>query len=173
MRFALALSLLLLMSVGRADPPGSEPRAWSFDSLVQKHSEPGSPSPTDEQQIVALLGRMTERWNAHDVEGYMEVFWRSPDLCYVCNGQEVMGWGNLMAEYQRGFPDRNTMGTVHVDRTLVQVIDANVASALDWWSVSFPTKSSHPEFATTTYLLRKFPAEGWKIVLLHTSFVEP
>jgi uncharacterized protein (TIGR02246 family) len=173
MRIALALSLLLLMTTARAGAPDSQPRAWSFDSLVQTQNQTRLVNPTDEQQIIALLGRMTERWNAHDIDGYMDVFWRSPDLCYVCNGQEVMGWGNLMAEYQRGFPDRSTMGAVHVDRTLVQIVNADVASALDWWSVSFPTKGSHAEFATTTYLLRKFPETGWEIVLLHTSFVEP
>lgn len=93
MRVALALSLLLLMTTARAGAPGSQPRAWSFDSLVQNQNQTRPVNPTDEQQIIALLGRMTERWNAHDIDGYMDVFWRSPDLCYVCNGQEVMGWG--------------------------------------------------------------------------------
>jgi hypothetical protein len=74
-------------------------RPWFAASrLVVRQPRPKPESnpainPTDEQQIIALLGRMTECWNAHDIDGYMDVFWRSPDLCYVCNGQEVMGWG--------------------------------------------------------------------------------
>ncbi|HEX6563798.1 MAG TPA: hypothetical protein VF020_05905 [Chthoniobacterales bacterium] len=146
---------------------------WSYDSAVQGQPQTPTSDSTDEQQIVALLNRMTDRWNSHDLEGYMDVLWQSPALCYVCEGQEIMGWGNLLAEYQRGFVDRNTMGSVHVDRTLVRIISPGMASALDWWSVSFPSPKSHTDFATTTYILQKFPEQGWKIVLLHTSFVEP
>jgi len=167
MRIGLALPFVLLLGAAQAD----EPRAWSYDSL-RKGDQIQIPStrPTEEQQVAALLARLVERWNAHDIEGYMDGFWNSPDLLIVVEAEEQMGWANVFASYQRGYPDRAAMGTVHVERTLVQPIKDDVAFAMEWWRASFP--GSHSVYATTTYLLRKF-AEGWKITAAHTSFVEP
>jgi ketosteroid isomerase-like protein len=115
---------------------------------------------------------MVDRWNAHDIEGYMETLWNSPDLLCVVDGEEVMGWNNLLASYLRGYPDRNAMGSVRTERTLIQPIKEDVAFAMDWWRATYGPKS-HSVYATSTYLLRKIPNEGWKIVAVHTSFVEP
>jgi ketosteroid isomerase-like protein len=160
----IALTLLLLNVYGRPD----EPRAWSFDSQRQNPSPP----PSEEQQIVALLAKMVDRWNAHDIEGYMETLWNSPDLLCVVDGEEEMGWNTLLASYLRGYPDRNAMGSVFTERTLIQPIKEDVAFAMDWWRATYGPKS-HSVYATSTYLLRKIPNEGWKIAAVHTSSVEP
>jgi uncharacterized protein (TIGR02246 family) len=169
MRITLSLSVLLLLTAAQAD----EPRAWSYDSMRQGQLQSETPSAqsTDDQQIAALLAKMVDRWNAHDIEGYMEVFWNSPDLLCVTDGEEIMGWANALASYQRGYPNRDAMGTVREERTLIQPVKADVAFAMDWWRASFGP-NSHSVCATSTYFLRKFQ-DGWKIAACHTSFVEP
>ena len=170
MRIWLPFLALLLLGTAQADSP----RAWSYDSLRQERpqNETAPIQPTEEQQIAALLAKMVDRWNAHDIEGYMETLWNSPDLLCVTDGEEVMGWNNLYASYLRGYPDRTAMGSVTVERTLIQPIKEDVAFAMDWWRASFGP-NSHSAYATSTYLLRKIPQEGWKIAAFHTSFVEP
>jgi ketosteroid isomerase-like protein len=170
MRAWLLFSTLLLLSAAQADPP----RSWSYDSMRQgqQQSETAQTQPTEEQQLAALLATMVDRWNAHDIEGYMETLWNSPDLLCVVDGEEVMGWSNLLASYLRGYPDRTAMGSVRTERTLIQPITENVAFAVDWWRATFGA-NSHSVYATSTYLLRKIPQEGWKIAAVHTSFVEP
>ena len=170
MRAWLLLSTLLLSSAAQADPP----RSWSYDSMRQgqQQSETAPTQPTEEQQIAALLAKMVDRWDAHDIEGYMETLWNSPDLLCVVDGEEVMGWNNLLASYLRGYPDRTAMGSVRTERTLIQPIKEDVAFAVDWWRATFGA-NSHSVYATSTYLLRKIPQEGWKIAAVHTSFVEP
>jgi hypothetical protein len=51
-----------------------EVKGWQFGSLpaISSASKP------DDQQIYELLLKMLDRWNAHDIEGYMEVYWKSP-----------------------------------------------------------------------------------------------
>ena len=171
MRLRLTLSLFLLLTVARADGPNTTAgQGWSYDSLHGQSQNQAQP--TEEQQIAALLARMVDRWNAHDIDGYMDTLWRSPDLLCVLDGEEVMGWENLLTSYLRGYPDRTAMGSVFVERTRVQLVSADVATAMDWWRASFG-RNTHSVYATSTYLLRKFPQDGWKIVVVHTSFVEP
>jgi hypothetical protein len=47
-----------------------ERNGWELDSL------PGNPnvSKPDAQQVYEILLKMLDRWNAHDIEGYMEVY---------------------------------------------------------------------------------------------------
>lgn len=167
MRITLSLAVLLVLGAAQADQPG----AWTYDSL--RGQSPTQVEPTEEQEIVALLAHQTETWNAHDLEAYMEGFWHSPDLLTVIEGEEYMGYANLQAAYERGYTDRNAMGTVFVERTLIQPTHDDVAFAMEWWRATFPGPKSHSVYATSTYFIRRFPKEGWKIAAGHTSFVEP
>ncbi|MBV9491314.1 MAG: nuclear transport factor 2 family protein [Verrucomicrobia bacterium] len=170
-RKSLCLSLAASCGiVGFAQTPTPQrPRAWSFDTSSQSAS---SAPDADEQQIYALLRRMTDRWNAHDIEGYMQELWNSPDFLYVADGEEILGWQNLLDSYRRGYYDRTTMGTVHLDRCMVEMITTDVALALDWWTARFNGPSTRPVYGTTTYTLRRLP-EGWKVICFHSSFIEP
>jgi hypothetical protein len=165
MRFWLTLPMLLLLGVAQADPP----RSWTFDTQSTKAQlSEGS----DQQQIYALIATMVDRWNAHDIDGYMETLWKSPDFLYVVDGEEILGWGNLLAAYKRGYPDTAAMGTVKEERCMIQLLTSDIALALDWWTATFPS-SGHKVYATTTYNVRRFPApDGWKVVAFHTSFIE-
>jgi hypothetical protein len=50
-----------------------EKNGWQFDSLGTSSSVAKS----DAQQIYEVLLKMLDRWNAHDIEGYLEVYWKS------------------------------------------------------------------------------------------------
>lgn len=165
------MAVLLLFGAARADQ-----RAWTYDSLRQgqkPQSEASPVQPTEEQEVAALLAKMVDRWNAHDIDGYMETLWNSSDLLCVLDGEEVMGWSNLLASYLRGYPDRSAMGSLRVERTLIQPVTQDLACAMDWWTISFGTNPSHSAYATSTYVIRRFPKVGWQICVTHTSFVEP
>ena len=42
----------------------------------------------DTQQVYGILLKMLDRWNAHDIDGYMEVYWESPELLVVVDAPE-------------------------------------------------------------------------------------
>ena len=56
-----------------------EQNGWQFDSLV---ADPSVSKP-DAQQVYEVLLKMLDRWNAHDIEGHLEVYWKSPELLVV------------------------------------------------------------------------------------------
>jgi len=139
---------------------------WQFDSL---HAEP-SVFKSDAQQIYEVLLKMLDRWNAHDIEGHLEVYWKSPDLLVVIDAEEFNGWQQLHDSYVNGYPDRVWMGSIEPKRIQVKLLKPDFALALTWWSVSFPG-SKKTVVGDTTMNLQKFN-EGWKIVDSHTSVVD-
>jgi uncharacterized protein (TIGR02246 family) len=136
---------------------------WQFDSL---RTDSNATKP-DAQQIYEVLLKMLDRWNAHDIEGHMEVYAKSPGLLVVVDSEEYSGWQQLHDSYINGYPDRSAMGFIEPKRIQVKLLKADLALALTWWSVSFPD-SKQKLSGNTTMNLQKL-ADGWKIIASHTS----
>jgi uncharacterized protein (TIGR02246 family) len=143
-----------------------EQNGWQFDSLPANSSV----SKPDDQQVYEILLKMLDRWNAHDIEGHLEVYWNSPDLLVVVDSEQFNGWQQLHDSYLNGYPDRNSMGFIDPQRIQVKLLKPDLALALTWWSISFPT-SGQKVVGNTTMNLQKFD-DGWKIVASHTSTTE-
>ena len=156
---------LLLIVLVWFRPPlmANEPAGWVFDSLA------GTPDATqsDGQKVYEVLLRMLDRWNAHDIEGHLEVYWKSPELLVVVDSEQFNGWQQLHDSYTNGYPDRNSMGYISPARIQVKLLKPDIALALTWWSITFPN-SKHKVVGNTTMNLQKF-GDGWKIVAAHSS----
>ena len=136
---------------------------WLFDSLA---SIPGA-AKSDGQQVYEVLLKMLDRWNAHDIEGYLEAYWKSPQLLVVVDSEQFNGWQQLHDSYVNGYPDRNSMGIINPARIQIKLLKPDLALALTWWSISFPN-SKQKVVGNTTMNLQKFN-DGWKIVAAHSS----
>jgi Protein of unknown function (DUF3225). len=164
-RWLLGLLLIFLNPVLAADPQST----WVFDSIAAP-TPAGSPlTSTDEQQVYQTILDQVRYWNAHDIEHYMELLWKSPDLLVVVDGQQILGWAEILAAYQRGYPDRSEMATVTLQRAKIQRLSSEFYLALTWFTFRTHDKDA---FSTDTMIFRKFP-EGWKIISGHSSFLEP
>jgi uncharacterized protein (TIGR02246 family) len=140
-----------------------EQNGWQFDSLPANSSV----SKPDDQQVYEILLKMLDRWNAHDIEGYMDVYWKSPELLVVVGSEQFNGWQQLHDSYVNGYPGRTAMGFIQPKRIQVRLLKPDLALALTWWSVSFPS-SKQEVIGNSVMNLQKF-ADGWKIVASHTS----
>jgi beta-aspartyl-peptidase (threonine type) len=126
-----------------------------------------SVSKPDDQQVYEVLLKMLDRWNAHDIEGYMEVYWKSPDLFVMVDSEQFNGWQQLHDSYVNGYSAGTAMGFVEPARIQVRLLKPDLALALTWWTINFP--SSHRKVVgNTTMNLQKFD-DGWKIVASHSS----
>jgi hypothetical protein len=140
-----------------------ERNGWHFDSFRPN----ANVSKPDAQQVYELLLKMLDRWNAHDIEGHLTVYRKSPDLLVIIDSEQINGWQQLHDSYINGYPDRNMMGFIVPKRIQIKLLKEDLALALTWWSVSFPD-SKQTVVGNTTMNLQKFD-EGWKIVASHTS----
>jgi uncharacterized protein (TIGR02246 family) len=143
---------------------------WGFDSIKPSASQAAPDSnPSDYQQIFRLLGKMADSWNAHDIDGYLAAYWQSPDLLVIIEGEQLKGWADVTSTYHRGYPNKDEMGTLLPDRIQIQMVSADVAVALDWWTVVL---RKGKVLGTSTMVLRKIEG-NWLIVVMHSSLVEP
>jgi hypothetical protein len=141
-------------------------QGWQFDSLGAQETAVKS----DAQIVYELLLHMLDRWNAHDMEGYVGCYWRSPELLVIVDSEQFNGWQELHDSYLRGYPDPSSMGFAAPARIQVKFLRPDLALALTWWSLTFPN-SKQKVVGNTTLNIQKFE-DGWKIVACHTSTAE-
>jgi uncharacterized protein (TIGR02246 family) len=122
-----------------------------------------------EKEVYDTLSRMVDAWNRHDIDGYLDTFWRSENLVIVVEGENIRGWDLLSKAYHTGYPNLEEMGKMTLDRVQVQVLAPDIGFALAWFTAVFPKKK---EFGTATMIFKRLP-EGWRIAIAHSSFVEP
>ena len=159
------LILSLGLSAVLVCPPliAQEAKGWQFGSPPANSSV----SKPDDQQVYEILLKMLDRWNAHDIEGYMEVYWNSPDLLVIIGSEQFNGWRQLHDSYVNGYPGSTAMGFIQPKRIQVRMLKPDLALALTWWSVAFPS-TKHEVTGNSTMNLQKFDG-GWKIIASHTS----
>jgi ketosteroid isomerase-like protein len=163
-RLVVSVKILVISALFLCRPTtAQEQTGWQFDSL----HENSNVSKLDGQQVHEVMLKMLDRWNAHDIEGYMETYWKSPELLVVVDSEQFNGWQQLHDSYLNGYPNRVAMGFIQPERIQVKLLKSDFALALTWWSASFPT-SQRTVVGTSTMNLQKFD-DGWKIVASHTS----
>jgi uncharacterized protein (TIGR02246 family) len=140
-----------------------EQNARQFGSLPANSSV----SKPDDQQVYEVLLKMLDRWNAHDLEGHLDVYWKSPQLLVVVGSEQFNGWQQLHDSYVNGYPGSTAMGFIQPRRIQVRLLKPDLALALTWWSVTFPT-SKQQMVGNSVMNLQKFN-DGWKIIASHTN----
>ena len=140
-------------------------------TLADATSEPATAESQaqDYQAAYSLVVQMVDAWNAHDLDAYLSVFWNSPDLVVICEGEQVKGWAELSAVYHRGYPDLTQMGSDIPQRIQVQMVAPGIALVVDWWTAVLSTRKIS---GSSTFVVRNLP-EGWRIVAGHTTIQSP
>ena len=164
--FGIFVKILAIAALAFCLPAvAQEQNTWQFGSLPANSSVPKP----DDQQVYEILLKMLDRWNAHDIEGYLGVYWNSPELLVVVGSEQFNGWQQLHDSYISGYPGATAMGFIQPKRIQIRLLKPDLALALTWWSVTFPN-SKQPVVGNSTMNLQKFE-DGWKIVASHTSIV--
>ncbi len=109
-----------------------EQNGWQFDS---QHANSSVFKP-DVQQVYEILLKMLDRWNARDIEGQLELYWKSPELLVVVDSEQFIGWQQLHDSYINGYPNRIAMGFIQPERIKVKLLKPDLALTLSWWIVS-------------------------------------
>ena len=52
-----------------------------------------------------MLENQVEAWNKGDLEGFMEGYWRSPDLTFYSEDRPRRGWDQTFARYKERYGD--------------------------------------------------------------------
>jgi len=140
-----------------------EKNGWHYEFFGSKSDS----TERDAQRVHEILLKMLDCWNAHNLEGHLEAYWKSPELLVVIDSEQFNGWQQLHDSYVNGYPDRAAMGFIEPARIQVRLLKPDLALALTWWTIRFPN-SNQKMVGNTTMNLQKFD-DGWKIVISHSS----
>ena len=139
--------------------------AWSAVSLADPAAGAGGNS--DERAIRQVLDRQTEAWNRGDLEGYMQGYWKSPDLTFYSGGTITGGWEATLARYRKRYQSEGKeMGKLDFPEETIELFGPDAAVARGRWRLSLSAGTQMSGLYTV--ILRRRP-EGWRIVHDHSS----
>ena len=67
-------------------------------------------SSKDIEEITGALHISAEKWSAGDLEGYMDVYWRSEELQFIGKNGIIYGWNQTLENYKKGYPNKDDTG---------------------------------------------------------------
>ncbi len=133
--------------------------------LLGASPAPAQP-PSSVTAIRTLLANQVAAWNRGDLEGFMEGYWRSPELTFVSGTTVTKGWEATLARYrQRYQSEGRAMGRLDFEDLVIEMVGPRAALVRGAWRVVLPEQAASGRF---TLLVRRFPS-GWRIVYDHTS----
>ncbi|RPJ82661.1 MAG: DUF4440 domain-containing protein [Acidobacteria bacterium] len=123
----------------------------------------------DEQAVRSALEASAAEWNKGNLDGYMSVYWNSPDLTFSSGANTTRGYRDALDRYKRNYqaPGRE-MGQLDYSGVSVEILCPGTAFVRGSWRLKQSGgKEPHGVF---TLLVKKLP-EGWRIVHDHSSGV--
>ena len=122
-------------------------------------------SPNSAAEIQSVLNAQQDAWNRGDIDAFMNGYARSPSPVFISGDEVERGWDTVQERYQKKYSDRTKMGTLTFSEIEVTPLSADSAVVLGRWSLQRANDQPHGRFT----LVFKRLAEGWRIVLDHTS----
>jgi beta-aspartyl-peptidase (threonine type) len=117
--------------------------------------------------IGKVLDAQVASWNKGDLLGFMEGYWRSPDLRFFSGNNKTQGWQATLDRYRKKYQgEGKEMGKLTFSELDITVLGADHALVRGRWQVVLPEGTSRGLF---TLIFRKTAASGWRIIHDHTS----
>ena len=60
--------------------------------------------------ILAIMKAQEKAWSNHDLEGFMQGYWKSDSLKFYGSSGLTYGWDKTLANYKRGYPTKEHTG---------------------------------------------------------------
>ena len=117
-----------------------------------------------EEAVHAVMMDQQSRWNAGDIPGFMEGYWRSEDLVFTSGGKVRRGFDAALAGYEKNYT-RETMGRLEFSDLEFTHISYDAMLVLGRWALHDVPDPSDGVF---TLLFRRING-AWRVVHDHTS----
>lgn len=122
-------------------------------------------STQSETEILSLISRLSQAWNAGNIDAFMADYWKSENLRFASAGTVSKGWQETFDRYAARYPDKVAMGQLEFTELEVNVLSPTDALVFGRWTL---TRQSDTPTGLVTFHI-KLLAGNWKIVSDHTS----
>ena len=72
----------------------------------------------DKLAILKVMKQQEIAWSNHDLEGFMQGYWKSDSLKFYGSRGLTRGWQQTLENYKKGYPTKEESGTLSWLRTL-------------------------------------------------------
>ena len=120
-----------------------------------------------ESAIRAVLEMQQAAWNRGDVEAFMSGYESSEDTTFV-SASVTRGYQKVLDSYHRRDPTKEKMGQLTFSDIQIRLLGTDYGSVIGRWHLDRSAEAGGDVGGIYTLLFRK-TAQGWKIILDHTS----
>jgi len=114
-------------------------------------------------QAVAALTRQAADWNRGDLEAFTAVY--AEDAVFLSTSGVHRGRAEVLARYQRRYPDRAAMGRLSFEVIETRVSDdASLVTLAAHWHLAYPENGEREDATGLTLLVLRRDPNGWQIV---------
>lgn len=78
-----------------------------------------------EAGIRLVLEKQVTAWNKHDLEGFMDGYWKSDQLKFYGASGLTLGWDQTLANYKKRYPTKRETGTLNFVINDISIIEGN------------------------------------------------
>src|SRR5215471_2638731 len=101
-----------------------------FAAISAAAQKPGS----DQSAVHAVLMSQVDAWNRGDLEGYMDGYWKSPELVFFSNATETRGWQPTLDRYRKRYQgEGKQMGKLDFPSLEIVMLGPTSAMARGKW----------------------------------------
>ncbi len=118
----------------------------------------------DIKQIKKVLNDQAAAWSQGDLEKFMEGYWKSDSLMFVGSKGITYGWDKTLANYKKGYPDKEHTGKLDFEIHHIQKIGAECYFMIGKFMLTREVGDASGFFSL---LWKKIDSE-WKVVVDHT-----
>ena len=120
-----------------------------------------------ESSIKQVLTDQVSAWNRADITVFMHGYKDSPDTTFI--GKTIrQGWQQVMDRYKASYSTKEAMGTLEFSDLKIRMLGSDYAVATGKYHLT-RTAAGGGDASGIFSLVWEKSAEGWKIILDHTS----
>jgi len=64
----------------------------------------------EQKEIRSVIEQQRQDWNAYDLEGFMQGYWKSDQLKFYGSNGVTSGWQNTLERYEKAYPSQDHTG---------------------------------------------------------------
>jgi uncharacterized protein (TIGR02246 family) len=121
----------------------------------------------DEDSIRQVLTTQEAAWNRGDIDTFMQGYQDSPQTTFI-GSQIAHGFRPILERYQKSYPDKAAMGTLHFSDLDVRMLGADHAVVTGRFHLARTDAGGGDSTGIFSLIFEKNSA-GWRIILDHTT----
>lgn len=119
----------------------------------------------EKTNILGVLEAQKEAWNSHDIDGFMQHYWKSERMKFMTKDGIRQGWETTLNNYKKSYPTKEKMGELDFIVKHLEILSSESAYLLGEWILTTAEEDYGGHFS----LIWKKIDGKWVIVTDHTS----